>query len=367
MVCRRPAATGAVRVTRMSEERGQQEQAHRTRRRAFVDARLLYRDSADPGLPEAHGLYDPALDKDSCGVGFIADIKGRKSHQIVEDALDHPGQPRASRRGRRRPARRRRRRHPGADPAQVLRPQGRASSASRCRSPANTRVGALFMPRDAERREIIRKTSMRAGRGARRPDAARLARRADRQLDARRDGEADRAVPHAGVHRTRQTKLRPRTSSSAGSTSCARSISDDDLSPARAAAVGLLPGVDLVPHGHLQGHVPRRPARHLLSRPARAGLRERARAGASALLDQHVPDLVAGASLPHGRAQRRDQHAARQRQLDGGAAGVGRRRSSTATTSRSSGRSPTRASPTPPASTTRSNSWCRAATRSRTR
>ena len=45
------------------------------------------RDTADPGVPEARGLYDPALDKDSCGVGFIADIKGRKSHQIVEDAL----------------------------------------------------------------------------------------------------------------------------------------------------------------------------------------------------------------------------------------------------------------------------------------
>ena len=40
----------------------------------------------------------------------------------------------------------------------------------------------------------------------------------------------------------------------------------------------------------------------LLSRPARAGFRERAGAGASALLDQHLPDLVAGASLPHGRA-----------------------------------------------------------------
>src|SRR5437763_2046705 len=39
------------------------------------------------GLPPAHGLYDPALEKDSCGVGFIADIKGRKSHKIVEDAL----------------------------------------------------------------------------------------------------------------------------------------------------------------------------------------------------------------------------------------------------------------------------------------
>jgi glutamate synthase (NADPH) large chain len=43
--------------------------------------------TADPGVPPARGLYDPALDKDSCGVGFIADIKGRKSHQIVADAL----------------------------------------------------------------------------------------------------------------------------------------------------------------------------------------------------------------------------------------------------------------------------------------
>src|SRR3984893_10548687 len=33
------------------------------------------------------GLFDPALEKDSCGVGFIADIQGRKSHKIVEDAL----------------------------------------------------------------------------------------------------------------------------------------------------------------------------------------------------------------------------------------------------------------------------------------
>src|SRR6201997_3572921 len=37
--------------------------------------------------PPAEGLYDHALKKDSCGVGFIANIKGRKSHQIVTDAL----------------------------------------------------------------------------------------------------------------------------------------------------------------------------------------------------------------------------------------------------------------------------------------
>jgi glutamate synthase (NADPH/NADH) large chain len=33
------------------------------------------------------GLYHPSFEKDSCGVGFIANIKGRKSHQIVSDAL----------------------------------------------------------------------------------------------------------------------------------------------------------------------------------------------------------------------------------------------------------------------------------------
>src|SRR5437868_5213303 len=43
--------------------------------------------AADPGMPLAQGLYDPALDKDSCGVGFIADIKGRKSHQLIKDGL----------------------------------------------------------------------------------------------------------------------------------------------------------------------------------------------------------------------------------------------------------------------------------------
>src|SRR6201996_3566560 len=37
--------------------------------------------------PAAEGLYDPSLEKDACGVGFIANIKGRKSHQIIQDAL----------------------------------------------------------------------------------------------------------------------------------------------------------------------------------------------------------------------------------------------------------------------------------------
>ena len=32
----------------------------------------------DPGLPEAAGLYDPAHEHDACGVGFIANIKGKQ-------------------------------------------------------------------------------------------------------------------------------------------------------------------------------------------------------------------------------------------------------------------------------------------------
>jgi glutamate synthase (NADPH/NADH) large chain len=39
------------------------------------------------GLPPKQGLYDPANEHDACGVGFVAHIKGRKSHSIVEQGL----------------------------------------------------------------------------------------------------------------------------------------------------------------------------------------------------------------------------------------------------------------------------------------
>jgi glutamate synthase (NADPH/NADH) large chain len=49
------------------------------------------------GLPQKQGLYDPAFEKDACGVGFVAHIKGQRSHQIIRDAqtvlgnMDHRG------------------------------------------------------------------------------------------------------------------------------------------------------------------------------------------------------------------------------------------------------------------------------------
>ena len=35
------------------------------------------------GLPPAQGLYDPRHEHDACGIGFVANIKGQKSHDII--------------------------------------------------------------------------------------------------------------------------------------------------------------------------------------------------------------------------------------------------------------------------------------------
>src|SRR5512143_581253 len=111
--------------------------------------------TADPGTPFAQGLYDPALDKDSCGVGFIADIKGRKSHQIIDDGLrilcnlEHRGAV-------------------GADPrmgdgAGILVQIPHKFFAKRTSElgfklpkPGEYAVGYLFMPTDANWRQIVR-------------------------------------------------------------------------------------------------------------------------------------------------------------------------------------------------------------------
>ena len=47
--------------------------------------------------PGKQGLYDPWYEHDACGVGFVVDMKGRKSHRILAQAievlrnLDHRG------------------------------------------------------------------------------------------------------------------------------------------------------------------------------------------------------------------------------------------------------------------------------------
>jgi len=40
-----------------------------------------------PSPPVAEGLYHPSFERDACGVGFLADLRGRKTHAIVSDSL----------------------------------------------------------------------------------------------------------------------------------------------------------------------------------------------------------------------------------------------------------------------------------------
>ena len=40
------------------------------------------------GLPPQQGLYDPRLERDACGIGFVANIKGRKSHEIIIKGIE---------------------------------------------------------------------------------------------------------------------------------------------------------------------------------------------------------------------------------------------------------------------------------------
>ena len=107
-----------------------------------------------PGVPEQNGLYDPRLDKDSCGVGFIADIKGRKSHKIVEDAiailcnLEHRGAVGADPRA--------------GDGAGILVQTPHAFFKRKAGElgitlpePGEYAVGVAFMPRDPEWRKVI--------------------------------------------------------------------------------------------------------------------------------------------------------------------------------------------------------------------
>ncbi|MFP4060730.1 MAG: glutamate synthase large subunit [Bacteroidales bacterium] len=40
------------------------------------------------GFPSAKGMYNPANEHDSCGIGFVAHIKGQKSHEIIQKGLE---------------------------------------------------------------------------------------------------------------------------------------------------------------------------------------------------------------------------------------------------------------------------------------
>ncbi|MGX7743888.1 glutamate synthase large subunit [Rhodopseudomonas parapalustris] len=105
--------------------------------------------------PPAEGLYDLSREKDACGVGFIANIKGVKSHQIVRDALrilcnlEHRGAVGADPRA--------------GDGAGILVQIPHAFFSRKATelgfslpAPGEYAVGALFMPRETSWRKVIK-------------------------------------------------------------------------------------------------------------------------------------------------------------------------------------------------------------------
>jgi glutamate synthase (NADPH/NADH) large chain len=112
------------------------------------------------GFPEPAGLFDPSREHDACGVGFIADLKGGASHQVIKDALsilenlEHRGAV-------------------GADPlagdgAGILIQIPHAFFAGECAKvevklprPGDYAVGHLFMPRDERLRAHCERVWMR--------------------------------------------------------------------------------------------------------------------------------------------------------------------------------------------------------------
>ena len=124
--------------------------------------------------PGPVGLYDPAFEHDACGVSFVVDMKGRRSHDIVATAigalcnLEHRGA--TGERGQHR----RRRRHPDPDPRPLL-PRGGRLRPAAGRAPTPPASPSCPPTRPRPTAAVERGRQDRRQRG---PRGARLARRA---------------------------------------------------------------------------------------------------------------------------------------------------------------------------------------------
>ena len=251
------------------------------------------------------GLYDPTYEHDACGVAFVARLSGEPTHETVQRAimalenLEHRGAA-------------------GADPntgdgagilLQMPDELMRGLVGQDLPPPGAYGVCVCFLPTDED--------APRRVRGAAR------ARRSRPRASASSAGATSRS--------TRTTSASPPTSTRPTSSSSwwrpRAPLQDDQDAFERKLYVirrmaELAAGPELVipsfsqPHRRLQGDADRAAAARLLPRPAGHADQVGARARPLALLHQHLPELGAGAPVPDDRPQRRDQHAARQRQLD---------------------------------------------------
>ena len=258
------------------------------------------------------GLYDPANERDACGLGFIAHIKGQKRHAIITQALSILKN--LSHRGA-----------TGADPLQgdgagilIQLPDRflrRVCGAQGLTLPAIGQygVGMVFLPKEPASRMACVQEIERA-----------IASEGQVLL-----GWRDVPTNNAGLSlRTKEVEPVIRqvfiARGSRDGPGCARAqalhhpqeIRPRDPGAQASPRQGVLRSVDVVANARLQGDAARAPGRRVFRRSHRREHGVGARDGSPALLDEHVPDVGSRASVPAGVPQRRDQHAARKRQLD---------------------------------------------------
>ena len=256
--------------------------------------------------PKAVGLYDPRFEHDACGVGMVARLDNKPTHEVVARAiaalenLEHRG---AS----------------GADPctgdgAGILMqmPDELLRAVVDFELPPAGGYGVLmcFLPADRRRARGCRSCSS----GPCATEGQRVLGWRDVPVRPEHTGEVARRLPARDP-----SAVRRRRRASAGTDQDAferklyviRRVCE--LSRRRSRACTSL---QLLADDQLQGHADQLSARRLLPRPAGRARQERAGARALALLDQHLPQLGARPPLPGDLPQRRDQHPDGQRQLD---------------------------------------------------
>ena len=108
------------------------------------------------------GLYDPAFEHDACGVGFVANIRGERSHDVVHKGIAGAREPRAPRRVRLRSRDGRRRRHPDPAARRLLARRGRGARHRAARRRAATRSANVFLAQDAAQARAGRRSSSSA-------------------------------------------------------------------------------------------------------------------------------------------------------------------------------------------------------------
>ena len=276
----------------------------------------------------AQGLYDPRHEHDACGVGFVVHIKGQKTHSIVSQALQllvnllHRGACGCEVNT-----------GDGAGiliqmPDRLLQERGRSA---RDQPAAGARLWRRAgVPAARSGRARAGRDDVRGDRHRRRPARPGMARGPDRRSRARPERGGGRAGVQADLHRARARRAGAGRVDRERCPVRAQAVRDPQADRARGRRGGssggrealLLRRQPVLEHVDLQGDADGGPDRGDVPGSDRPGDGVGARAGAPALQHQYISVVAARPPLPFCRSQRRDQHPARQHQLDEGARGA---------------------------------------------